>query len=73
MNAGVVNQSEIDFIMKSDVSVGEEREQCPLTWITNAKWKDILRLEKDLPSAFQGLSKSMVMNQEKWKKVRHLV
>ncbi|VDD77521.1 unnamed protein product [Mesocestoides corti] len=68
VDAGNVSQSEVDFFIKGDVSVDGEVSQCPVPWLTNVNWRDIVRLEGLLAAPFNGLSKSILDDQQAWYK-----
>lgn len=69
---GKLTQNEINFFIKGTVSLEKSARKCPVNWITEKGWEDILRLSIDFSEIFQQLPDHIEGNISDWKKVRYI-
>lgn len=61
-----LRQSEIDFLIKGSIGLEKDSEVCPVDWLTEKNWADILKVEGNFPS-FTGLKDQLNCNPMEWK------
>lgn len=62
-----LQQIELDFFLKGSVALEKSKRVCPVRWITDQGWEDILKLEVDFIDQFDGLSDHIERNIGAWK------
>lgn len=63
---GLLKQSELDFFLKGSVALEKSNKACPVTWITDQGWQDIVKMEVDFAEQFEGLSEHIERNIGEW-------
>lgn len=63
---GKLKQTELDFFLKGSVALEKSLRKCPVRWITEQGWEDVLKLEVDFADEFEGLSDHIERNTSTW-------
>lgn len=66
---GSLSQLEVDFFIKGSVTLEKSTRACPVKWITEKGWEDILKLSQDFSEPFQFLPDHIDRNPLEWQKV----
>lgn len=66
LSEGRLIQMELDFFLKGSVTLEKSTRKCPVTWITENGWEDILKIEVDFVEQFEGLSEHIERNISDW-------
>lgn len=66
LSSGRLRQPELDFFIKGAVALEKSSRQCPVKWITEVGWEDILKMEVDFPEAFDGVADHIERNIPVW-------
>ncbi|CAE7939013.1 DHC1, partial [Symbiodinium sp. KB8] len=61
-----LNRTELDLFLKGDTSLEGPAAAKPLDWMTDAGWKDLLKIET-LGGAFDGFVKAVTGNADAWR------
>lgn len=64
-----LNQEELDFFVKGDISLEKSSRRKPYTWLSDQGWQDILKLCNVAPNTFGNLADDIERNEEVWKEV----
>jgi dynein heavy chain, axonemal len=64
--AGRLNRRELDFFLKGDTSLAAPSEGSPVDWLTDAGWKDLLKLDT-LGEQFKGIVAGLKGEPDTWK------
>ncbi|XP_050088792.1 dynein axonemal heavy chain 10 [Anopheles aquasalis] len=63
---GNLSQAEIDFFIKGKVSLERSGQPCPVTWIGEKGWQDIVLLSELFPDKFGTLPRHIEQNIYEW-------
>lgn len=63
---GLLTQPELDFFLKGSVALEKSARRCPVTWITDQGWEDILKMEADFADYFGGLCDHIESHVAEW-------
>lgn len=63
---GKLKQIEIDFFIKGSVTLTKSEQKCPVPWITEKGWEDILRIETNFGDIFQGIIEHITNHSREW-------
>ncbi|ETN61879.1 dynein heavy chain 10, axonemal [Anopheles darlingi] len=63
---GKLSQAEIDFFIKGKVSLERSGQPCPVTWIGEKGWQDIVLLSELFPDKFGTLPRHIEQNIYEW-------
>ncbi|CRL07346.1 CLUMA_CG020322, isoform A [Clunio marinus] len=66
-SVGKLTQQEIDFFIKGSVTLEKSEKVCPVKWLNDKGWQDLLQLSKDFPDDFGSLPDHFCDNHEEWK------
>lgn len=61
-----LRQAELDFFIKGAVALEKSTRVCPVKWITETGWEDVLKLEIDFNEQFDGLAEHIERNVVEW-------
>lgn len=67
---GTLSQSELDFFIKGSVALTKSAWACPVKWLTDKNWEDILKLSTEFPAHFETLPDHIGKHPTEWKEVR---
>ncbi|XP_053669700.1 dynein axonemal heavy chain 10 [Anopheles nili] len=65
-NKGNLSQAEVDFFIKGKVSLEKSDRPCPVTWISEKGWQDIVMLGEIFPEKFGDLPVHIERNIYEW-------
>uniref|UniRef100_A0A182T3H2 Uncharacterized protein n=1 Tax=Anopheles maculatus TaxID=74869 RepID=A0A182T3H2_9DIPT len=65
-NRGSLSQTEVDFFIKGKVSLEKTDRPCPVTWISEKGWQDIVMLGEMFPEKFGDLPGHIERNIYEW-------
>uniref|UniRef100_A0A6E8V0M9 Dynein heavy chain 10, axonemal n=1 Tax=Anopheles coluzzii TaxID=1518534 RepID=A0A6E8V0M9_ANOCL len=65
-NRGTLSQAEVDFFIKGKVSLEKTDRACPVTWISEKGWQDIVMLGEMFPDKFGDLPSHIERNIYEW-------
>ncbi|XP_075256614.1 dynein axonemal heavy chain 10-like [Convolutriloba macropyga] len=66
LNEGRVNQDELNFFIKGNISLEKSKRQKPHKWMPDQGWEDIIRLAEVFSEDFGGLVDDVERNGRKW-------
>uniref|UniRef100_A0A182NRZ8 AAA+ ATPase domain-containing protein n=1 Tax=Anopheles dirus TaxID=7168 RepID=A0A182NRZ8_9DIPT len=66
LNRGTLSQAEVDFFIKGKVSLEKTERACPVTWISEKGWQDIVMLGEMFPEKFADLPGHIEGNIYEW-------
>ena len=70
---GSITDNEWQYLLRSGAFVNpEDEENCPMPWLTGAKWALLCALEKTVP-AFAGLTNDIKARPKVWQVKCHCV
>ncbi|KAJ8717768.1 hypothetical protein PYW07_005698 [Mythimna separata] len=61
-----VNQMQLDFFIKGNVSLEKAARACPATWIPSHGWQDIMKLSFDFQDSFAALPDDITRKLDAW-------
>uniref|UniRef100_A0A1A9ZFQ2 AAA+ ATPase domain-containing protein n=1 Tax=Glossina pallidipes TaxID=7398 RepID=A0A1A9ZFQ2_GLOPL len=64
---GTLSQSELDFFIKGSVALTKSAWACPVKWLTDKNWEDILKLSTEFPEHFETLPDHIGKHPTEWK------
>lgn len=67
LSAGKLKQKELEFFLKGSVTLEAPEQDCPVDWISEKGWKDLLKLETDCPEPFETVLKHFREHLDEWK------
>lgn len=62
-----VNQEELDFFIKGNISLERSKRKKPYAWLPEQCWEDCVRLSSDFPHLFEDLLDKIERNEKEWK------
>lgn len=65
-SAMLLKQSELDFFIKGSVSLEKSEQACPVKWLSDKGWKDLLTLSQDFPEEFGEIPQHFIENIPDW-------
>ncbi|XP_058060896.1 dynein axonemal heavy chain 10 [Anopheles bellator] len=65
-NRGNLSQAEIDFFIKGNVSLAKSDRGCPVGWISDKGWQDVVMLSELFPEKFGTLPRHIEQNIYEW-------
>ncbi|CAD6994119.1 unnamed protein product [Ceratitis capitata] len=66
-SGGNLTQAELDFFIKGAITLAKSERACPVKWLTEKGWEDLLKLANDFPEPFGTLPDSLGRLQQEWK------
>lgn len=63
---GTLSKDALDFFLKGDTSLDSASETCPVNWMSNTGWKDLLHAQT-LDDVFVEVTKDFKVNISAWK------
>lgn len=67
LSAGKLKQKELEFFLKGTVTLEAAEQECPVDWISEMGWKDLLKLEADFPETFELVLQHFREHLEEWR------
>ncbi|XP_011184312.3 dynein axonemal heavy chain 10 [Zeugodacus cucurbitae] len=64
---GSLSQAELDFFIKGAITLTKSDRACPVKWLTEKGWEDLLKLANDFPVQFATLPDSLGRFSQEWK------
>ncbi|XP_026741363.1 dynein heavy chain 10, axonemal [Trichoplusia ni] len=61
-----VNQQQLDFFIKGNVSLEKSPRACPASWIPSQGWQDVMKLSLDFPNSFSALPDHISRKLKAW-------
>ncbi|KAL3317581.1 Dynein heavy chain 10, axonemal [Cichlidogyrus casuarinus] len=66
MSENKLSVEEMDFFIKGNVSLEKPKRAKPASWIGDAGWQDIVRLQEAIPSVFNRILDDLEQNLDTW-------
>ncbi|XP_017478046.1 PREDICTED: dynein heavy chain 10, axonemal [Rhagoletis zephyria] len=66
-SGGDLTQTELDFFIKGAITLTKSERACPVKWLADKNWEDLLKLAADFPEQFGTLPDSLGRLAEEWK------
>ena len=67
LSEGRVNQDQLNFFIKGNVSLEKSPKKNPTKWLSSQGWEDIIKLATDFPEKFASLPNDIEENNSLWK------